>query len=358
MKRKAVNLTVDKKFYEEIIEPVLDEKGIIYSKFMMTILKKLKDQKRLSAYSVDSEIFPLEEYKILNSYVSTETYEMRKEIGEIFVPNLEGKKQSAELNKYLRDELYGFFYNYDDKNMIELARKYNDVSKNVITGKRDDNIFYSTSDDVEFLRMLKYEYDINRIVEKFVKIVRSESYNVYKGISSTGEKFYTVFPVGLNAKKECLNYCRFSLDLPAYGSLLNEANRYFLSSNKLFSSMLNYVKENIEDFEDCKINRTFYKVKKVLMKIQSSVIERYNIKENSEFKDIINRIDIDKLTEYVKHNKIDLVQTDTSDRTTVSVIMNNMSNDDFYTLCKIRKVYSIGWADIVRVALEKDLLKK
>ena len=34
-----------------------------------------------------------------------------------------------------------------------------------------------------------------------------------------------------------------------------------------------------------------------------------------------------------------------------------MSNEDFHRLTKIRKSYSVSWAEILRVAVEKDLLK-
>lgn len=358
MKQKAVNLAVDRKFYEEMMKPILDDREIIYSKFMMAIFRKLKEQKRLSGYAIDSEIFPLEEYKIMNMYVNSETCKINEAIREIFAPNFKGKRQSAEFNKYLRDEVYGFFYNYDDKNMIELARKYGDISKDVVNNsKRHDNMFYSTSEDIEFLRMLKSEYDMNLIVEKFVGIMKSDSYDMYKEIKNVDGKFHTVFPVDIKVKKEHLNHCRFPLSLPTYGKLLNEANRYFLASSSLFSTILNYVKENIEDFEDCKVSK-LHKRKHILMNMYSHIIDKYNIKESSDYRDIVKRIDINKLIEYVKHNKNEIVQVDKNDRVTISVGMENIDDNVYYTLRDIRKSYSIGWADIIRVALEKDLLKK
>lgn len=359
MKLKAFNLAVDKNFCNEMIEPVISERGITYSKFTMALIRKLIDQKKLSGYAVDSEVFPADEYKIMNMYINPESTKMIEEFREIFAPHFTGNRRSFESNKYLKDEMYGFFYNYDDKNMIELARKYGKTHKEVsVSNKRNCVIFYSTSDDIEFLRMLKTEYDINLIIKKYIKIMESDSYNIYNETINALKVFRTSSPNTIDAKKDHLYHCRFSLDVSIYDKLIIEANRYFLKAHNLFSNVLNYVKENIENFNDCKIEVDTQKTKYVTMNMYNYIVEEYNITKNSDFQNIIKRIDTDRLTEYVKHDKSELLPIKDNNRTAVSVIVRDMNDDDFYTLHKIRKSYSVSWPDIIRVALEKDLLKK
>ena len=48
---------ISKEFYDEMIEPVIKERGIVYSYMMIAIAKKLIKQKKLSNYAIDSELF-------------------------------------------------------------------------------------------------------------------------------------------------------------------------------------------------------------------------------------------------------------------------------------------------------------
>lgn len=60
----------------------------------------------------------------------------------------------------------------------------------------------------------------------------------------------------------------------------------------------------------------------------------------------------------MENNRRDFIPLDTVNRTRAGFWTQNIGNEDFQRLAKIRKSYSISWAEILRVALEKDLLKK
>ena len=94
------------------------------------------------------------------------------------------------------------------------------------------------------------------------------------------------------------------------------------------------------------------------MEVYDETMQKYNIKDNSEVRELFLNIDIDKLEKHVENNRRDFIPLDTVNRTRAGFWTQNISNEDFQRLAKIRKSYSISWAEILRVALEKDLLKK
>lgn len=360
---KAFNLYVDGKFYDEMMKPTLDDLEITYKGLLMAFIRKLNEQKKLSSYVLDSEIFNSGEYKAFRIYYQTKNIETEIEnFRESFAPNCKGRKKSLESNKCLKDEMYGFFYNYDDMKMTELARKYSDVTYDETNNARETSFtYYSHSDNIDFLRTLKTDYDMELVAKKYVSIVNDDTYNLYKDVSDSNKEFDTLESSMVDAKDEHLSYCRFSFSKAAYVDIMSSANKYFIPARRLINAIIYYVSKNVEDFEDCKIENQSRKDRRANMNMYSFIVEKYNIDnaDNKEYRSIIENIDIDKLEEYVLTNRQEILPIKGVKRSKWNnVSLQTLDDEAFNRLNKIRKAYSIPWVDIVRVALEKDLLKK
>lgn len=350
---------ISKEFYDEMIEPVIKERGIVYSYMMIAIAKKLIKQKKLSNYAIDSELFKSKNQKKTGIAFSPSDVELFENFSRLFVPDANSNKgRKAKSNIYLRDELYGLFYNYNDDRMIDLAREYGQSTSNLNINNKDvDNlVFYMTAEDMEFLKMIKSDYDINLIVKKYINIINSESHNVYKDIVDSNEKFER----GVNFerdKEKYIHHVRLSLDIKVYKELCCEAHRYLTRSNSLINACLQYVKSNLKDFDDCRVTKQDQETRYIGMRIYDETIQKYNIKDNSRVRELFLNIDINKLEKHVENNRLDFVPLDNDNHTRAGFWTQNISDEDFQRLTKIRKSYSVSWAEILRVALEKDLLK-
>lgn len=351
---------ISKEFYDEMIEPVIKERGIVYSYMMIAIVKKLIKQKKLSNYAIDSELFKSKNQKKTGVAFIPSDIELFENFSRLFAPYVNSNNgRKAKSNIYLRDELYGLFYNYNDDRMIDLAREYGQSISNLNINNKDiDNcVFYMTAEDMEFLKTIKSDYDINRIMKKYFNIINSKSYNVYKDIVDSNGKFKR----GTNFKRDkekYIHHVRISLDIKIYKELCCEAHRYLIRSNSLINACLHYVKSNLKDFEDCKIIEKTLQRKHAAIYMYNEIIEKYDIKNSLDLKSVFKKINIDKLEEHVKLNKQDFLPVYNTERTRMNFSISSIDNADFYRLYKIHKACTIGWADIVRVALEKDLLKK
>lgn len=350
---------ISKEFYDEMIEPVIKERGIVYSYMMIAIAKKLIKHKRLSSYAIDSELFKSKNQKKTEIAFSPSDVELFETFSRLFVPDVKSNKgRKAKSNIYLRDELYGLFYNYSDDRMIDLAREYGQSISNLNINNEDiDNlVFYMTAEDMEFLKMIKSYYDINRIVKKYLNIINSKSYNVYKDIVDSNGKFER----GTNFerdKEKYIHHVRISLDIKIYKELCCEAHRYLIRSNSLMNACLQYVKSNLKDFDDCRVTKQDQETRYIGMRIYDETIQKYNIEDNSRVRELFLNIDINKLEKHVENNRLDFVPLDNTNHTRAGFWTQNISDEDFQRLTKIRKSYSVSWAEILRVALEKDLLK-
>lgn len=205
--------------------------------------------------------------------------------------------------------------------------------------------------------MIKSDYDINRIMKKYFNIINSKSYNVYKDIVDSNGKFER----GTNFerdKEKYIHHVRISLDIKICKELCCEAHRYLTRSNSLMNACLHYVKSNLKDFDDCRVTKRDQETRYIGMEVYDETMQKYNIKDNSEVRELFLNINIDKLEKHVENNRRDFIPLDTVNRTRAGFWTQNISNEDFQRLAKIRKSYSISWAEILRVALEKDLLKK
>lgn len=356
---KNIGFKVDIEFYNEMIEPVLKERGIIYSDMMIAIVRKLRNQKRLSNYAIDSELFKSENRKQTAIIHNTSVAELFESFRRLFAPDENSNQQRAvKSNIYIRDELYGMFYNYSDDRIIDLAREYGLPSSSIDIDKNKNCVFYLTAEDMEFLKMIKTDYDINRIVQKYVNIINSKSHNVYKDIVSSNGKFEcAVNSAKIDVREKHIHHIRLSLGIKAYKELANESHRYFTRTHRLINACLQYVKSNLEDFDDCRTTTRNREKRFINIEMYDDTIRKYNIKSNSEFRDLLMKVDINKLEKYVETNRRDFMPIENINRTQVFFRLQNMSNEDFQRLTKIRKSYSITWVDIIRVALEKDLFK-
>ena len=359
---RMISFRVSKEFYDEMIEPVIKERGIVYSYMMIAIVRKLTKQKKLSNYAVDSKIFKSENDKRTGiAYNSLNDKLLFEDFSKLFVPDVTSNKlRKNKSNVYIRDELYGLFYNYNDDRMIDLAREYGQsISKlNVNNDDIDNCVFYMTAEDMEFLKMIKSDYDINRIVKKYIDIVNSKSHNVYKDVTDSNGKFER--GVNLNfekGKEEYIHYVRLSLDVETYKELGCEAHRYLMRSNSLMNACLQYVKSNLKDFDDCRLTDQDQETRFIGMEMYDEIMQKCNIKSNSGVRELFLNVDIDKLEKHVETNRRDFLPIENANRTRMVFWTRNISNEDFHRLTKIRKSYSISWAEILRVAVEKDLLK-
>lgn len=360
---KAFNLYVDEKFYDEMMKPTLDDVEIMYKSLLMSFIRKLNKQKRLSNYALDSEIFKSGEYKAFRIYHNTNYIDTEiKNFRETFAPNLKGRKKVYESNKYLKDEIYGFFYNYDDMKMVELARKYSDVTYDKTNNSRETSfVYYSYSDNIDFLRTLKSDYDMDRVIKKYISIMNDDTYNIYKDVSDSNKEFHTLESSTVDAKDKHLSYCRLSFSKTSYVDIMSSATKYFIPARRLLNAIIYYVNRNIEDFEDCKIESRSRKERHANMNMYNYIVEKYNIdnSDNEEYRSIIESIDIDKLEKYILNNRQEFLPLKGIKRSRWNnVRLQTLDDNTFNRLNKIRKAYSIPWVDIVRVALEKDLLKK
>lgn len=360
---RAFNLYVDEKFYDEMMKPTLDDAEITYKSLIMAFIRKLNKQKRLSNYAIDSEIFKSREYKAFRIYLNTNDIDTEIEnFRKTFAPNLKGRKKTYESNKYLKDEIYGFFYNYDDMKMVELAKKYSDVIYDETNNSRKNGfVYYSYSDNIDFLRTLKSDYDMDRLIKKYINIINGDKYNIYKDVSDSTKEFHTLDSSIVDAKDEHLSYCRLSLSKASYVDIMSSAIKYFIPARRLLNAIIYYVIRNIEDFEDCKIESRSRKERHANMNMYNFIVEKYNIdnSDNMEYRSIIESIDIDKLEEHIVKNRQEFLPLKGVKRSRWNnVRLQTLDDDTFNRLNKIRKAYSIPWVDIVRVALEKDLLKK
>lgn len=356
---KMISFRVSKEFYDEMIEPVIKERGIVYSYMMTAIFRKLTKQKKLSNYAVDSRIFKSENEKRTGiTYSSSNDKLLFENFSKLFAPGIiSNKLRKNKSNTYIRDEMYGLFYNYNDDRMIDLAREYGQPFSDLDINKNIDNcVFYMTAEDMEFLKMIKSDYDINRIVKRYIDIVNSKSHNVYKDIADSNGKFkrWTKFEKG---KEEYIHRVRFSLDVKTYKELSCEAHRYLTRSNSLMNACLQYVKSNLKDFDDCKLTSQDREIRFIGMEMYDEIMQKCNIKDNSGVRELFLNVDIDKLEKHVENNRRDFLPIENANRTRMVFWVYNMSNEDFHRLTKIRKSYSVSWAEILRVAVEKDLLK-
>lgn len=356
---KMISFRVSKEFYDEMIEPVIKERGIVYSYMMTAIFRKLTKQKELSNYAVDSRIFKSENEKRTGiTYSSSNDKLLFENFSKLFAPGIiSNKLRKNKSNTYIRDEMYGLFYNYNDDRMIDLAREYGQPFSDLDINKNIDNcVFYMTAEDMEFLKMIKSDYDINRIVKRYIDIVNSKSHNVYKDIADSNGKFkrWTKFEKG---KEEYIHRVRFSLDVKTYKELSCEAHRYLTRSNSLMNACLQYVKSNLKDFDDCKLTSQDREIRFIGMEMYDEIMQKCNIKDNSGVRELFLNVDIDKLEKHVENNRRDFLPIENANRTRMVFWVYNMSNEDFHRLTKIRKSYSVSWAEILRVAVEKDLLK-
>lgn len=360
MKKVDFNLSIDKKFYEEMIEPILKDRGIKISKFLIIITKKLVDQGRLSSYAVDSEIFKSNEKRQLSIRNSTEYVDVLDKFREIFAPDMKGQKRTVESNKYLRDEVYGFFYNYSDENMLELSKKYSvePTSWRDQFDGRNKFIFYTSSNYNEFIKMIKKDYDMNRIVDKYLKLTKNNSYNIYKDSAVASKMFHTVSSNDLEIKGKHMHHCRITVSGPSYDRLIDKADSHFLRVNATYNTILYYVRQNLNQFEDCKNVEESQSKRQSFIRLYEYIMNKYNIKDSNDVRNIIKNIDSEKLSEYIKENRAEFFPIDNPRRVDLSVSLFSMNEDDFYKINSIRKVHSVSWVDIVRVALERDLLKK
>ena len=357
---KMINLRLDKEFYDEVIKPIANERGITQSDTLKALVRKLKFQRKLSDYAVDCEIFKSENRKSFGIPCREEDVKLFEDFRTMFAPEESSSQQkSVKSNMYIKDELYGLFYNYSDDHMIELARKYGHANSEIDIFKNDNFTFYVTSADMEFVETVKSDYSINLLIQKYLGILNSKSYNIYKDIVESNGIFES-HPncKELSSGKGLLNSVRFSLNILTYKDMNCEAKRYFTKTHKLLNACLYYVKQHLEDFEDCKIIEKTLQRKHVGIYMYNEIIEKYDIKNSLDLKSVFEKINIDKLEEHVKLNKQDFLPVYTTERTRMDFIISSIDNADFYRLHKIRKAFTIGWADIVRVALEKDLLKK
>lgn len=356
---RMISFRVSKEFYDEMIEPVIKERGIVYSYMMTAIFRKLTKQKKLSNYAVDSRIFKSENEKRTGiTYSSSNDKLLFENFSKLFAPGIiSNKLRKNKSNTYIRDEMYGLFYNYDDGRMIDLAREYGQPVSGLDINKNIDNcVFYMTAEDMEFLKMIKSDYDINRIVKRYIDIVNSKSHNVYKDIADSNGKFerWTKLEKG---KEEYIYHVRFSLDVETYKELSCEAHRYLVRSNSLMNACLQYVKSNLKDFDDCKLTNQDRETRFIGMEMYDEIMQECNIKDNSGVRELFLNVDIDKLEKHVENNRRDFLPIENANRTRMVFWVYNMSNEDFHRLTKIRKSYSVSWAEILRVAVEKDLLK-
>ena len=340
---KNIGFKVDIEFYNEMIEPVLKERGIIYSDMMIAIVRKLRNQKRLSNYAIDSELFKSENRKQTAIIHNTSVAELFESFRRLFAPDENSNQQRAVKS---------------NDRIIDLAREYGLPSSSIDIDKNKNCVFYLTAEDMEFLKMIKTDYDINRIVQKYVNVINSKSHNVYKDIVSSNGKFEcAVNSAKIDVREKHIHHIRLSLGIKAYKELANESHRYFTRTHRLINACLQYVKSNLEDFDDCRTTTRNREKRFINIEMYDDIIRKYNIKSNSEFRDLLMKVDINKLEKYVETNRRDFMPIENINRTQVFFRLQNMSNEDFQRLTKIRKSYSITWVDIIRVALEKDLLK-
>ena len=196
---KMINLRLDKEFYDEVIKPIANERGITQSDTLKALVRKLKFQRKLSDYAVDCEIFKSENMKSFGIPCREEDVKLFEDFRTMFAPEESSSQQkSVKSNMYIKDELYGLFYNYSDDHMIELARKYGHANSEIDIFKNNNFTFYVTSADMEFVETVKSDYSINLLIQKYLGILNSKSYNIYIKISLNLMEYLKVIRIAKN----------------------------------------------------------------------------------------------------------------------------------------------------------------
>ena len=190
---KYLVLNVQKDFKEEIIDPILDKKGLKLSSVTRAAIKKVAD-KGLSSYAIDSELFKTYKCKRfpiildIEGRLDTNVGDSINKINKKVRMSNGGKTEKtikSKVNDILRDEVYGIFMNYNDKDVFELLHEYGDNCYLKETDYSSNKIFIVSSnyfDDKNFLKKLKEKYSLNRVIHFLSKHIMDNKINLFEYI--------------------------------------------------------------------------------------------------------------------------------------------------------------------------------
>ena len=190
---KYLVLNIQKDFKKEIIDPIIESKGFKLSSITRAAIKKVAD-KGLSTYAIDNKLFNTfkgERYPIMldinNRLDSNVGDSINKISRRVRISNGDKAERTikTKVNDIIRDEVYGIFMNYNDKNIFELLYEYGDNCYLKEMDYPSSKIFMVSGDyfnDKNFLKKLKEEYSLNNVIHTISKYIMDNKINLFEYI--------------------------------------------------------------------------------------------------------------------------------------------------------------------------------
>lgn len=347
------SLTINKSFKEELIDPVLKEKNLKFTSVLRSIIRKVSKE-GLSSYAIDSELFPTTEGdKVLTNtgYDKNLLNPVKDAKDRIKMKNLHieiGKKEATNrVNLLIKDELYGFFMNYSDDNLLELLNEYGDIYNRTLNSN-PTGVFISKSSfkDPDFILNLKANHlNISSIIKEILYYMTDNNKNIFNWIDSKiihdSYRYKNANPN--NTKEIDSDFINIPICGEDYKELSRVSRKLGITFSVLICAVLRYMEDNPAILE----NYDKYVIKKPFIRLESC----YGI---NDINNLINKVDdFDKFKKYFleKFKYQDRKYVKNKDARQYELTYSERV-DDLLELRNFKRRYGVSWGSVFEIMKE------
>lgn len=310
VKKIQLNLQLD--FKNEIIDPIIKEKKLSLCSIVRALARKVSNES-LSTYAIDSTLFPFSKNEKRSVFLNdtknlanpiTDEYN-RIEERFISLGNYKGIKKA--IHNIMRDEVYGFFMNYDDKNLSELIYKYGDQ----LIDRDSDNLIVSVKissdifNDRNFLKEIRKNYRLSDLIFELTEYITENQINIFKYIDGRIREEDVTYNKTVKELDDLDNkeYSTFILKNKKGGYITKRSNEMCFSKVSIFiAAALRYLEENPEikvNFKKSK--RTKHKT--ISIHFDRNLVDAKDVKNGDEVKEILFNSLFDKIDDFEEFKK-------------------------------------------------------